>query len=64
MLAALIAQVEEPDGFALPADAGSTVIWVVFFAVIAGLWVALRRTRRRAEEDRRRRMEQRDRPEE
>ena len=60
MLAARFAQVEEPDGFALPDDAGSAVIWLVFFAVIAGLWIVLGRTRRRAEEDHRRKMEERE----
>ena len=57
VLASLIAQVKEPDGFALPDDTGSALIWVVFFAVVTGLWVVLGRTRRRAEEDYRKRME-------
>jgi cytochrome c-type biogenesis protein CcmH/NrfF len=60
VFAPVIAQVEEPDGFALPDDAGTALIWAVFFAVVTGLWVVLGRTRRRAEEDRRRRIEERD----
>ncbi|MEK7252340.1 MAG: hypothetical protein AAB198_03680 [Actinomycetota bacterium] len=63
MLAPLIAQVDESEGFALPSDVGTTLIWVVFFAMVAGLWTVLARTRRKTEEAYRRRAEKlRDRP--
>jgi len=34
----------------LPDSIGSLVVWLVFFGVIAGLWMMLRRTRMRADE--------------
>ncbi len=63
MFASLFAQVEETDGFSLPNDVGTTLIWIVFFAVVAGLWTVLARTRRKAEEAyQRRARELRERP--
>lgn len=54
------------DGFYLPSEPGSILVWVVFGGVIAGLYVVVSRTRRRAEEEfwerKRREREERDRP--
>jgi hypothetical protein len=48
--AAILAQVGD-DGLNLPDDAGSTLVFVLFFAVVAGLWFLIRRSRRRAEDE-------------
>jgi hypothetical protein len=39
------------DGFYLPDDPGSIAVWILFLGVIAGLWVLVSRTRRRAEDE-------------
>jgi len=39
------------DGIYLPGDGGSTVVWVIFAALIAGLYWTVSRTRRRAERE-------------
>lgn len=39
------------DGVFLPEDAGSAIVWVIFLGVIAGLYIVVSRTRRRAEEE-------------
>lgn len=44
----LIAQVD--DGFQLPDEPGTALVWVVFLGIIAVLWTVLSRTRRRAED--------------
>lgn len=61
--AGILAQVGE-DGLNLPDDAGSAVVFVVFLAIVAGLWLVIRRTRRRAEDEfwERQRRETEDRP--
>jgi hypothetical protein len=56
----LIAGGLDGDGVNLPGDPGSAIVWVVFLAVLVALYMALRRTRQRAErdwEERRRRLE-------
>lgn len=45
----LLAQAEEA-GFHLP-EGGEWAIWLVFAAIIIGLWWVVRRTRRRAQEE-------------
>ena len=63
VLPRLIAPVDESDGFSLPNDIGTALIWIVFFAMVAGLWTVIARTRRKAEEAyQRRARELRDRP--
>jgi hypothetical protein len=49
----LLAQVTTTidDGVNLPDDTGSALVWVIFLGVIAGLYVLVTRTRRRAEDD-------------
>ncbi len=39
------------DGIYLPGGGGSTVVWVIFIALIAGLYWTVSRTRRRAEQE-------------
>lgn len=39
------------DGVFLPEGGGSTVVWVLFVAVILGLYWTISRTRRRAERE-------------
>ncbi len=39
------------DGLFLPEDGGSAVVWVIFIALIAGLYWTISRTRRRAEQE-------------
>ena len=39
------------DGIYLPGGGGSTVVWVIFVALIAGLYWTVTRTRRRAEQE-------------
>ena len=39
------------DGIFLPEGGGSTVVWVIFAALIAGLYWTVSRTRRRAEQE-------------
>ena len=56
------------DGVFLPENPGSTLVWVIFIGIIAGLYVVISRTRKRAEAEfwerkRRERDEQRNRPE-
>lgn len=46
----LVAQAQD-DGFYLPDDPGSILVWVLFIGVIAALWVVVGRTRRRAEDE-------------
>ena len=41
----------QDDGFYLPEGTGSIVVWVLFLGVIAGLYVLVSRTRRRAEDE-------------
>jgi hypothetical protein len=45
----LLAQAEE-SGFRLP-DGAEWGVWIVFAAIVAGLWLVVRRTRRRAQEE-------------
>ena len=45
----LLAQTEE-SGFRLP-EGAEWIVWVVFAAIVAGLWLVVRRTRRRAQEE-------------
>lgn len=45
-----VAQAQD-DGIYLPDDPGSIAIWVVFLGVIAGLYVLVSRTRKRAERE-------------
>lgn len=47
----LLARQAGDDGFYLPDTPGSIFIWVLFIGVVAGLWILVSRTRRRAEED-------------
>lgn len=57
----LLAQVEEPDGFQLPEEPGSALVWVIFLGIVVVLWMVVGRTRRRAEQEyweRRRREEE------
>jgi hypothetical protein len=62
----LLAQAED-EGFYLPDTPGSIIVWVLFIGVVAGLWVLVSRTRRRAEEEfwerKRKEEERRDLPE-
>jgi hypothetical protein len=46
----LVAQVGE-DGLNLPDDAGSTIVFILFFAIVAGLWFLIRHSRNRAERE-------------
>lgn len=46
----LLAQAQD-DGFYLPDDPGSITIWVVFLGIVAGLYVLVSRTRKRAEDE-------------
>lgn len=46
----LLAQVEEPDGFQLPEEPGTALVWVIFLGIVVALWMVVGRTRRRAEE--------------
>ncbi|MEE8497423.1 MAG: hypothetical protein V3S62_02705 [Acidimicrobiia bacterium] len=39
------------DGIYLPEGGASTVVWVIFVALIAGLYWTVSRTRRRAEQE-------------
>jgi len=39
------------DGIFLPEGGGSTVVWVIFAAIIAGLYWTISRTRRRADDE-------------
>jgi hypothetical protein len=41
----------QDDGFYLPEGAGSIFVWVFFLGVIAGLYVLVSRTRKRAEDE-------------
>ena len=54
------------DGIFLPEGGGSTVVWVIFVALIAGLYWTVSRTRRRAEQEfwerKRKEREERDNP--
>ena len=63
----LVAMQTSDDGVFLPEDAGSAVVWVVFLAVVAALYVIVKRTRRRAEDEfwkrQREERERRNRPE-
>jgi predicted LPLAT superfamily acyltransferase len=45
----ILAQAGE-EGFHLPGGAGEWAVWLVFAAVVAGLWWVVRRTRRRAQD--------------
>jgi predicted LPLAT superfamily acyltransferase len=49
-MAGILAQVGD-DGLNLPDDTGSAVVFALFFAVVAGLWILVRRSRRRAEDE-------------
>jgi len=40
----------------LPDSPGNAVVWVLFLAALAGMWMLLRRTQRRAEQTRRERL--------
>lgn len=59
----LTAALTNDDGIYLPEGGGSTVVWVIFAALIAGLYWTVSRTRRRVEHDfwERKRDERRDR---
>jgi len=46
----LAAQTQD-EGFYLPDEPGSIAVWIIFLGVIAGLWVLVSRTRRRAEQE-------------
>jgi len=46
----LLAQATD-GGFRLPDDPGEWAFWLVFAALIAGLWWTVRRTRRRAQDE-------------
>lgn len=46
----LLAQAAE-GGFRLPDSPGEWAFWILFAALITGLWWVLRRTRRRAQEE-------------
>lgn len=41
----------DPGGPTIPDDPGSALAWLVFGGIIAGLWVVVSRTRRRAERE-------------
>jgi hypothetical protein len=58
-----MAQVGE-DGLNLPDDTGSAIVFVLFLAIVAGLWFVIRRSRRRAEDEfwKRKRRQREDRP--
>lgn len=47
----LLAAQSTDDGFYLPDEPGSIAVWVIFLGIIAGLYVIVSRTRRRAEEE-------------
>ena len=47
----LVAVQNTDDGIFLPEGGGSTVVWVIFAALIAGLYWTISRTRRRAEQE-------------
>ena len=65
----LLASLQVDDGGVfLPEDPGSTLVWVIFIGIAAGLYVVISRTRKRAEAEfwdrkRRERQEQRSRRE-
>ena len=46
-----VAWQNQDDGFYLPEGTGSILVWVFFLGVIAGLYVLVSRTRRRAEDE-------------
>jgi hypothetical protein len=48
LLTALQAQ---DDGVFLPEDGGSAIVWIIFIGIVAGLYVIVSRTRRRAEDE-------------
>lgn len=50
VIAGILAQVGD-DGLNLPSDTGSAVVFVLFLAVVAGLWILVRRSRRRSEDE-------------
>jgi hypothetical protein len=58
----------DDGGVFLPENPASTLVWIIFIGIIAGLYIVISRTRKRAEAEfwdrkRRERDEQRNRPE-
>lgn len=51
---------ETDEGVNLPDDPGSAIVWVLFLAVLVGLYLLIRRTRDRAERERQERLERRE----
>lgn len=46
----LLAQTEDP-GPTLPENPGSALVWIVFLGVVIGLYLIVKRTRQKAEDE-------------
>ncbi|MEX2322152.1 MAG: hypothetical protein WEA29_00025 [Acidimicrobiia bacterium] len=53
---------QQDGGFTLPSDPGAAAVWGITLAVIVGLYLLVKRTRRRADEAFRERIARRDSP--
>jgi hypothetical protein len=53
---------QQDGGFSLPSDPGAAAVWGITLVVIVGLYLLLKRTRRRADEAFRERRARRDSP--
>jgi hypothetical protein len=51
MLLEILAQVEEDSGLILPDSSGAAVVFAVLVAIGVGLWLLVRKTRSRAEDE-------------
>ena len=53
---------QQDGGFSLPSDSGAVAVWGITLAVLAGLYLLLRRSRQRADQAFRERLARREAP--